>query len=85
MLTGRAYGFRSVNKRGRITGIPSELQTIALVLYLHERGANLTDIAGKLNSQGKRTRTGRYWQTGQVSRIIARAAEYRAALEAQEG
>lgn len=84
-MTGRAYGFRSINKRGRITAIPAELQTVALVLYLHDRGASLTTIAGKLNEKGVRTRTGRYWQTGQVSRIIARAAEYRLALEAQEG
>lgn len=48
-----------------------------IVAGLREDGLSLPAIAGRLNSEGLRTRTGSYWSTEAVRRVLARGRRLR--------
>ena len=63
------YGYRWRNDT--LVPVPAEAETVRMIFGLYLNGMTMAQVAGNLNSSGKRTRNHRSWNEDGVRRILA--------------
>lgn len=62
------YGWRATG--GKLVAEPAEQATLARMVELASQGCSLRQIAGALNDEGRRSRTGGRWSYETVRRAL---------------
>lgn len=75
------YGFR-LDENSRLVVDEEEEKVISLIREFNARGMGASACARKLNELGYRKRTGKEWNPGQVTRILANSRVEHGAMEA---
>jgi DNA invertase Pin-like site-specific DNA recombinase len=75
------FGFqysKDVDAHGRrlLVACPEERATVRFIVSLFDQGHNLSEIARRLNQQGKRTKQGKTWHSRVVALILEREGCY---------